>query len=65
MAAMGLGGILDVAALKCSVNESVFHKFISGLLHEMAPYPGKNSVIVMDNVKFHLSDDIQEMVEDW
>jgi hypothetical protein len=30
---------------------------------EMNPYPGPNSVLIMDNVKFHISDDIQGLVE--
>ena len=31
---------------------------------EMNPYPLPNSVLVMDNVKFHLMEDIQAMIED-
>jgi len=31
---------------------------------EMNPYPGPNSVLVMDNVRFHLREDIQDMIEE-
>jgi hypothetical protein len=40
----------------------VFCRFLEGLALEMNPYPQKNSVLVMDNVKFHLADEVREMM---
>jgi hypothetical protein len=46
-----------------AVNGEIFYKFVEGLLMEMNPYPLPNSVLVMDNVKFHLKEEIQAMIE--
>ena len=62
--ALSLDGILDVVVIEGAVNGDIFFRFIEGLLLEMNPYPGKNSVLVMDNVQFHLNDDIQNFVEE-
>ena len=47
-----------------AVNGEVFMNFIKGLVLEMSPYPAKNSVLVMDNVKFHLLDEVRDIVHD-
>jgi hypothetical protein len=51
--ALSLDGILDMRVIEGSVNSELFLGFIEGLLMEMNPFPGRNSVLVMDNVKFH------------
>jgi len=62
--ALSLDGILDVAVIEGAVNGDVFIEFIKGLTLEMNPWPEKNSVLVMDNVKFHLKDEVHELLEE-
>ncbi|KAJ7761930.1 hypothetical protein DFH07DRAFT_956952 [Mycena maculata] len=40
-----------------------FYEFIDGLLDHMEPFPGKNSVIVMDNACIHKDPTILELIE--
>ena len=46
-----------------AVNGDIFCKFIENLTLEMRPFPEKNSVLVMDNVRFHLRDEVCEILE--
>jgi hypothetical protein len=46
-----------------SFNAELFAHFIEGLLDNMNPWPGPNSVIVMDNCRIHHADFILEMIE--
>jgi transposase len=41
-----------------------FKNFLRGLLNEMQPFPGRNSVIVMDNARIHRSPGLREMIEE-
>ena len=45
-----------------AVNEQVFTSFVEGLILEMNPYPGKNSVLVLDNVKF--AEAVRDLLEE-
>lgn len=60
--ALCLDGVLDVVVIEGAVNGEVFLEFIRGLAMEMNPYPEKNSVLVMDNVKFHLKDEVRALL---
>jgi hypothetical protein len=62
--ALSLDGILDVAVIEGMVNTEVFLEFLRGLTLEMNPYPEKNSVLVMDNVKFHLAEDVRNLLDE-
>jgi hypothetical protein len=55
---------LDIAVIEGAVNTEVFVEFIKGLSLEMRPWPEKNSVLVMDNVKFHLADEVREILSE-
>ena len=47
-----------------AVNEDIFNEFVaSELLPHVEPYPGKHSIIMIDNCKFHHNVDLQEMVD--
>ena len=61
--AMSLGGILDMIIVRGAVNTDVYIKFLEGLVMEMNPFPGKNSCLVMDNVPFHRSRQVQEVLD--
>lgn len=62
--ALSLDGILCLDIIEGSFNTSRFAQFIDGLLYVMNPYPGPNSVIVMDNCNIHKDQTIIEMIEE-
>jgi transposase len=62
--ALSLDGILSLEIVEGSFTKLSFASFIDGLLDRMNPFPGPNSVIVMDNCRIHKSDLIQEMIEE-
>jgi hypothetical protein len=61
--ALSLDGIIDVVVLEGAINAEIFEIFVDGLTLEMSPYPAKNSVLVLDNVKFHHSERVREILE--
>jgi transposase len=62
--ALSLDGILSVDIVEGSFDQALFARFIEGLLDQMSPFPGKNSVIVMDNSRVHHADFILNMIID-
>lgn len=61
--ALCLDGVLHLHVQPYAYDAASFNNFIAGLLENMNPFPGKNSVIVMDNHSIHKSDELREMVE--
>ena len=61
--AISLDGILDVRIIEGSFDSDSFSRFIDGLLDHMNPFPGANSVIVMDNCRIHQSKRVCEIIE--
>ena len=61
--AICLDGILTVKVLEGSFDSDSFARFIDGLLCHMNPFPGPNSVIVMDNCRIHKSELVREIIE--
>ena len=46
------------------VNEDIFNDFFGQeVVPEIEPYPGKHSIIMIDNVPFHHNKNLQEMVD--
>ena len=62
--ALSLDGILAVKIVEGSFTTELFKDFIDGLLDHMNPFPGPNSVIVMDNCRIHRARAIREMIEE-
>jgi hypothetical protein len=60
--ALSLSGVLLVDIIEGSFTKRRFSKFIDALLDQMNPFPGPNSVIVMDNCSIHISALVQEMI---
>ncbi len=58
-----LNGILHVSILKGSFDSESFCEFINVLLMQINPFPGPNSVIIMDNYRIHKSLFILDMIE--
>ncbi|EPT05539.1 hypothetical protein FOMPIDRAFT_1097293, partial [Fomitopsis schrenkii] len=61
--ALCLNGILACHIIEGSFNSARFKAFINGLLEEMQPFPGPNSVVIMDNARIHHDPEIVELVE--
>ena len=61
--ALSLDGILHVNIITGSFTTETFCAFIKGLLENMNPYPGPNSVIIMDNCRIHKSDIVTDLIE--
>ena len=63
--ALSLDGILTVDIIEGSFTTARFARFVDGLLDRMNPFPGPNSVIIMDNCRIHKSDVIIDMIHEW
>jgi len=55
-------GILHANIVEGSFNAITFRQFISGLLDRMNPFPGINSVILLDNASIHHSRETLDMI---
>lgn len=62
--ALSFSGVLHVAVIEGSVDTDIYEEFIEELLDMMEPYPGPNSVLVMDNAQIHKSDNVKEMASE-
>lgn len=62
--ALSLDSILHVSIVQGSFNYKSFGEFIEGLLLKMIPFPGLNSVIIMDNCQIHKSEDVLETIHE-
>ena len=60
--ALSLDGILHLDVEDRSYTAAMFNDFVDGLLDNMNPFPGRNSVAVMDNASIHKSPELEEMV---
>jgi transposase len=60
---MSLDGMIHVKIVEGSFTSALFRDFINGLLDHMQPFPGKNSVIIMDNARIHKDPTILELIE--
>ncbi|KAF8578871.1 hypothetical protein K439DRAFT_1285272, partial [Ramaria rubella] len=59
--ALSLDGIKYVDILEGSFTYATFAIF-EGLLDQMNPFPGPNSVIIMDNCQIHKSPEVLNMI---
>ena len=62
--ALSLDGILAVKIIEGSFTTKWFKAFVDGLLDHMTPFPGPNSVIVMDNCQIHRARAVRDMIEE-
>ena len=56
--------MIDVGIIEGAYNTNNFLTFLEGLLMEMNPYPECNSVLVMDNVSFHRSRSVKQLLDE-
>ena len=57
-------GILLARVFQGTTNAAIFEEFIEQLLPSCSPFPGKNSVLVMDNASIHHTARIRQMCHD-
>ena len=60
--ALSLDGIISVSIVQGSFNYDSFGDFIDGLLDSMSPFPGQNSVIIMNNCRIHKCEEVLERI---
>jgi len=59
---ISLSGMIHCSIIEGSFDTESFLSFISELLEYMSPYPGPNSVIIMDNCCIHKAPQISKMI---
>ncbi|KIJ27476.1 hypothetical protein M422DRAFT_190966, partial [Sphaerobolus stellatus SS14] len=60
--ALSLHGMISLKIVEGSFTATTFAEFIEELLNQMNPFPGPNSVIVMDNCQIHKRQDNLDMI---
>ncbi|QRV79972.1 DDE superfamily endonuclease [Ceratobasidium sp. AG-Ba] len=60
--ALSKKGILALEVVKGSFTADTFRNFIAKVLDKMNPYPGENSILVMDNCRIHKDPETLEMI---
>jgi hypothetical protein len=55
-------GFIHCDIVKGSFDHELFYMFISRLLDQMQPFPGPNSVVVMDNCPIHHDEAVLELI---
>ncbi|KAJ7640203.1 hypothetical protein B0H17DRAFT_854232, partial [Mycena rosella] len=60
-APLSLSGILHLDVLEGSYTAASFNSFVDGLLDSMNPFPGPNSIIVMDSTSIHKSAELRPL----
>lgn len=61
--ALSLDGIIHLRIFEGSISGSGFFEFVSELLDVMNPFPGPNSVLILDNCSIHKGPEVRELVE--
>jgi transposase len=62
--AIGINGYLDYDIFHGSINTDRFTFFIRQLLKKMNPYPGPRSMLIINNIRPHLPEDIPQICEE-
>ena len=62
--ALSLDRIIWAKIVEESFTKPLFHTFIQELLTRMEPFPGRNSVIVMDNAQIHKNQEVVDMIQE-
>jgi hypothetical protein len=61
--ALSLSGVLHLDVLAGSYKAEDFNSLVDGLLDNMNPFPGLNSVLIMDYASIHKSPQLHPMIE--
>ena len=61
--AISLDSMIDCMVVKGAFNTELFTTFIERLLDKMNPFPGLQSVLIMDNCSIHKVSEICKLIE--
>lgn len=61
LAAYGQDGIVHARVVQDNVDAAFFVDFVEQLLMHCNPFPGRNSVLILDNASFHRTDAVQQV----
>src|SRR5947199_4302419 len=61
---IGINGYINYEIIQSSFNAEKFNFFIQLFLRKMNPFPGPRSVLVLDNMNNHLSEDLATMCKE-
>ena len=59
-----MDGIIWAKIVEGSFTKPLFQEFIAELLTRMQPFPGNNSVIIMDNARIHKNQEVVDMIQE-
>lgn len=59
---MSLSGVLHLSIQDRPYTAADFTSFVDVLLDRMNPFPGENSVLIMDNASIHKSQQMVQMI---
>ena len=62
--ALSLDGIIWAKIVEGSFTKPLFLALIEDLLTRMQPFPGRNSVIIMDNARIHKNQEVVDMIHE-
>lgn len=62
--AITMEGVIECMIIEGSFDTELFFRFIKDLVTKMQPFPGPNSVVVMDNCRIHKAAEIREYIEE-
>lgn len=57
-----MSGILSLRVIPGSFTAASYKDFIDLTLNFMNPFPGPNSILVMDNARIHRGQDVLDMI---
>ena len=61
--AISLNSMIDYIVVEGAFNTELFTTFIKRLLDKMNPFPGPQSVLIMDNCSIHKAPEIHKLIE--
>ena len=59
--ALSIFGVFHVKVIQGSITGAIFEEFTAKVVQLMNPYPGRNSVLVMDNTAIHRNQIIEDL----
>jgi hypothetical protein len=60
--ALSLEGVIHLDIFNGSVTAEIFNQFARQLVQLMNPWPGRNSVLVIDNASIHHSAELEQII---
>lgn len=62
--ALSLEGIIYMHVIEDSVDGNLFCNFVRQLVQQMNPYPGPQSVLILDNCAIHHVEEVEDIAQE-